>query len=410
MERLLAVVRSLGKGPDNGTFFQSLIAAASELTASEAASILEQDGDESLRFVAAPWFQREKLQTIKVPLAGSVAGWVFQNNQPLALQDAQSDARHFKDADQALGFKTLSILAVPVIYMGRSIGVLETVNKTDSAHYTEEDITVLETLACLAAASIANAAMQQRVQATYDEMSELERMKNDFIAITSHELRTPLGLILGHSTFLRELVGEKHREQLDTIIRNATRLKEIVENLSSVDNIQSGAARLRRRIFSMTKLIADVGAGFLPEARAKQVDFRLDVADDELMVEGDAAKITIVLSNLVKNALDFTDKGGHVVVMAERNAGCITVSVIDDGIGIPAKDLPHIFSRFYQVESHLTRRHGGMGLGLSAAKSMVELHGGRIWAESAEGRGSIFTFILPAETAPDETNPGVFTV
>jgi signal transduction histidine kinase len=285
--------------------------------------------------------------------------------------------------------------------------VLEALNKSNDDNYTGNDVAVLETLASLAAACMANAAMQKRAQATYEEMAELERMKNDFIAITSHELRTPLGLILGHSTFLRELAEEKHREQLDTIIRNATRLKDIVENLSNVDNFQNGAARLRRKMFSMTGLIADVSASLLPAARGKEIDFRIDVEDDELMVDGDAEKVGIALTNLAKNAIDYTDAGGHVIVTAQKIPGYVKVAVIDDGIGIPAKDLPHIFERFYQVESHLTRRHGGMGLGLSAAKAMVEMHGGRIWAESVEGKGSIFTFLLllDAESRPPAEGP-----
>jgi signal transduction histidine kinase len=106
----------------------------------------------------------------------------------------------------------------------------------------------------------------------------------------------------------------------------------------------------------------------------------------------------------VKNALTFTNSGGHVTIRSSLDTGCIKVAVQDNGVGIPAKDLPHIFERFYQVESHLTRRHGGMGLGLSVAKVMIEIHGGRIWAESTEGKGSTFTFLLPLKsknTVPD---------
>ncbi len=410
MERLLAVARGLSAAPEQETFLQLLISAASELTSSEAASVLEQDGSNQLRFVAAPWFHREMLQAVKVPLEGSAAGWVYQQKQPLILQDAQADARHNKDADRAANFTTRSLLAVPILYRGQPIGVLEVVNKRGDQPYNDEDVSILETLASLAGAAIANAALQRRVQATYDEMANLERMKNDFIAITSHELRTPLGLILGHATFLRELADEKHREQLDTIIRNATRLKEIVENLSNVDNVQSGAARLRRRTFSMTQVLTEVATSYLAEAREKGLDLRLSVEDDELRLEGDAEKISIALGNLIKNAIHYTDPGGHVVLVAERIPNHIKVSVIDDGIGIPDKDLPHIFDRFYQVESHLTRRHGGMGLGLSTAKAMIEMHGGKIWVESAEGKGSIFTFTLPLETPSERGRSKVFTV
>jgi len=410
MERLLAVARSLSAAPEQETFLQLLISAASELTSSEAASVLEQDTNNQLRFVATPWFHREMLQQVRVPLEGSAAGWAYQQKQPLILQDAQKDARHNKKVDRSLNFTTRSLLAVPILYRGQPIGVIEVINKREHKPYTDEDVTILETLASLAGAAIANTALQQRVQATYDEMANLERMKNDFIAITSHELRTPLGLILGHATFLRELADKKYREQLDTIIRNATRLKEIVENLSNVDNVQSGAARLRRRTFSMTQVLTDVATCYLAEAREKGLDFRLSVEDDELRLEGDAEKIAIALGNLIKNAIHYTDPGGHVIVVAERIPGFVKVSVIDDGIGIPSKDLPHIFDRFYQVESHLTRRHGGMGLGLSAAKAMIEMHGGQIGVESAEGKGSIFTFTLPLETPEEQGRSKVFTV
>jgi signal transduction histidine kinase len=137
---------------------------------------------------------------------------------------------------------------------------------------------------------------------------------------------------------------------------------------------------------------------FKGEARNKGVTLSATVAKGDLSIEGEAGKISIALSNLVKNAITFTDAGGHVFITAEAVPGYVKVSVVDDGIGIPPKDLPHIFDRFFQVESHLTRRHSGMGLGLSVAKVMIEMHGGRLWAESVQGRGSNFTFILPVDS------------
>ena len=207
-----------------------------------------------------------------------------------------------------------------------------------------------------------------------------------------------LDLILGHSTFLRELVGNEYQEQVDAIIRNATKLKEIIESLSSVDNYQTGGASLRSRKVSVTRIIEDVSASFRDMAVQKGVTLKVEFdRDQDLLVDADGSKIAIVLSNLVKNALTFTNEGGHVTIRGSLDSGFVKVVVEDDGVGIPAKDLPHIFERFYQVESHLTRKHGGMGLGLSVAKVMIEMHGGRIWAESMEGKGSTFTFLLPFE-------------
>ncbi|HRQ22753.1 MAG TPA: ATP-binding protein, partial [Anaerolineales bacterium] len=148
------------------------------------------------------------------------------------------------------------------------------------------------------------------------------------------------------------------------------------------------------------RIIEDVIASFSDMAGKKNIALKKDIpAGQDLPVEIDSGKISVALSNLVKNALTFTDEGGEVIVRGGQQPDFVQVSVQDNGLGIPANDLPRIFDRFYQVESHLTRRHGGMGLGLSVAKAMIEMHGGRIWAESGNGRGSTFTFILPTRAA-----------
>ena len=409
LERLLEVVRGLTTAPDLESFLQTVINEATELTDSELASILEYDETaEELRFLAMHWFQRDLLRPVGVPLEGSAAGWVFRRGQPLIIQDVKVDQRHFKVVDRVTKHVTHSLVAVPLLVRGEVVGVLEALNKKDNAHYTEEDLTILETLAALAAQAIQNVSLQRKVRATSIELAELERLKTDFIAIASHELRTPLGLILGHATFLRELSGEQYGEQLDMIIRNATKLKTIVENLSDVDNVQTGAARVRNHMVSLKKIIDDVIVTFQDEAVSKNITLEAEVAESPFYLDADGVKLSIALSNLVKNALQFTESGGHVTVSVQEDTGYYKVSVSDDGIGIPARDLPRVFERFFQVETHLTRRYGGMGMGLAVAKAMIELHGGRIWAESEEGKGSKFTFLLPTaqtRTFPPDSSP-----
>jgi len=397
LERLLEVVRGLTTTPDLESFLQTVISEATELTNSELASILEYDeGAEELRFLAMHWFQRDLLRPMGVPLDGSAAGWVYRRAQPLIIQDTKMDQRHFKVVDRVTRHETHSLVAVPLIVRGEVVGVLEALNKKDNAHYTEEDLAILETLAALAAQAMQNVTLQRKVRATAVELAELERLKTDFIAIASHELRTPLGLILGHATFLREMAGSDYAEQLDMIIRNATKLKEIVENLSDVDNVQAGAARIRSQKVSLAKTVEDVILTFQDEASSRNITLQSELGESAFYLDADEVKLGIALSNLVKNAIQFTESGGHVTVKVQEEAGDFKVSVSDDGIGIPARDLPHIFERFFQVESHLTRRYGGMGLGLAVAKAMIELHNGRIWAESEEGKGSTFSFLLPA--------------
>ena len=410
LERLLEITRNLSTALDLEPFLKTVISEACALTDSEAASILGYDktGNE-LEFLAVPWHYRDSLRGVRIPVKGSAAGWVYQEAKPLHVPDCKSDPKHFSALDFASAFETRSILAVPLMVKNRPLGVLEVVNKIGDAHYTEDDLIILETLAALAALATDSADLQHRIEAGNSEIAELDRLKSDFIAITSHELRTPLGLILGHATFLRELLSEEYHEQVDIIIKNASRLKEIVESLASVDNFQSGAARVRQRAVSMARVIEDVVASFSEMAAQREITLKAEPCQDDLLVEADGGKIAIALSNLVKNAIMFTDQGGHVFVAGELVPGYVKISVIDDGIGIPAKDLPFIFDRFFQVESHLTRRHSGMGLGLSVAKVMIEMHGGRIWAESMEGKGSNFIFLLPVNPVQAEAGSRVFS-
>jgi signal transduction histidine kinase len=398
LERLLEVVRGLTTAPDLESFLQTVINEAIELTNSELASILEYDESAAdLRFLAMHWFQRDVLRPVGVPLEGSAAGWVYRRAQPLIIQDVKVDQRHFKVVDRLTKHETHSLVAVPLMVRGEVVGVLEALNKKDEAHYTEQDLTLLETLGALAAQAMKNVNLQRKVRTTSIELAELERLKTDFIAITSHELRTPLGLILGHATFLRELAGAQYSQQLDIIIRNATKLKEIVENLSDVDNIQTGAARVRRQKVSLAKIAEDVTFLFQDEANSRNITLICEAGEVPCYVNADESKLNIALSNLVKNSIQFTEAGGQVTVKIQEDTGHVKVSVTDNGIGIPAGDLPRVFERFFQVETHLTRRYGGMGLGLSVAKAMIELHGGRIWVDSEEGKGSTFTFLLPME-------------
>jgi signal transduction histidine kinase len=325
------------------------------------------------------------------------------------INDARNDPRHSSRIDELIGFVTRSILVVPLVLHGRPMGAFEVFNKAGDSPYSEEDIFILETLASLAMTALHTNELESNITLPQDEARDLDRIKSEFIAITSHELRTPLGLILGHSTFLRELVGDGYKEQVDVIIRSATRLKEIIESLSSVDNFQTGGASLRSRKVSVRRIIEDVSASFRDMTVEKGVMLKVEIdRNQDLLVDADGNKIAIVLSNLVKNALAFTNKGGHITIRGGLDTGFVKIAVEDDGVGIPTKELSHIFERFYQVESHLTRRHGGMGLGLSVSKAMVEMHGGRIWAESTEGVGSTFTFLLPLEfknNAPSAAQP-----
>ncbi len=397
LARLLEVTRTLSNVVDLETYLQSILSAATELTESETAFLMEYDeAAQEFYFKYVSWFHRDAIKDVRVPLNESAAGWVFLHVKPLMINDVKNDTRHYRKIDELAGFTTRSLLGVPLMLHGRPVGVFQVFNRIGDSHYTEVDMLVLETLASLAVTAMQNDMLENHIVSSQAEARDLDRLKNEFIAITSHELRTPLGLILGHSTFLRELVGSDYHEQVDAIIRNASKLKEIIESLSRVDNYQTGSARVREHKVSITRIIEDVSASFRDIAIQKGVALKIEMErGHDLFVAAEGSKIAIVLSNLVKNAITFTNEGGHVTIRGEYESDFVKVSVEDNGVGIPTKDLAHVFDRFYQVESHLTRRHGGMGLGLAVAKAMIEMHGGRIWVESMDGMGSTFTFLLP---------------
>lgn len=399
LELLLNITRRLGRASDLDSFLLEVVLVGSQLTNSESCSILlyEQETD-LLKFVACPLDQIEILKTIRVPVDRSLAGWVYQNSQPLLVTDVSGNPRHFKGVDLDTGFTTHSLAAVPLFFQGSTIGVLEAVNKHHALNYNEDDLQILETLASQSAIAIMNFLLFDEIKRAYDEVQALEKLKTNFIAISSHELRTPLGLVIGHASFLDELISDpEQKQQLEVIIRSANRLKAIVEDLSNVNTFQTGSAKVRQNSISITNLIRKVTDRILEEAKCKSISLSVNLPDDPLTMEADEEKITIAINNLAKNALTFTDPGGHMRIEAERLPGYIQVSVSDDGIGIPAADLPRVFDRFFQVQSHLTRRHGGMGLGLSVAKAMIELHQGQIWVESIEGKGSTFSILLPLQ-------------
>ena len=411
LERLIEINRSLGSAKELDSLLNTVVDAACELLDSEYSVILmyEEETD-LLKYVSGPSAYREVMKRTRIPLENSIAGGAYRQATPINIPDVDKDPRVHPQIENILGFQVRSILAMPLTFRGETIGVIEVYNKRHAARYTEDDINILATLASQAAVVTLGTLLIEETEHTYKELEELESVKSNFIAIAAHELRTPLGLILGHASFLSEsLTDDLQKKQLEVIIRSATRLKKIVEDLSNVSNVQSESIRLHRKPVSLKHLIPYIVTQFQETSRSKHISLNVKIPESDLILECDEEKLNTALSNLVDNALTFTNENGHVWISAEQLPGYIKVSILDDGIGIPAKDLPRVFDRFFQVQSHLTRRHGGIGLGLSVAKAMIELHGGQIWVESIEGKGSNFSFLVPVTSPQNPTGSGVFS-
>lgn len=400
LERLIEISRTLTSTLELQPLLRAITEAAAEITDSEAASILLLDpGSGDLRFAAVPGWQGDKLQQVSVPVDRSIAGWVVRHRQPVIVDDVSHDPRFYIQVDKAIDFHTRSILATPLVFKDKVIGVLEAVNKRSRDQFTPEDVESLATLAAQAAIAIENARLLEQVQRAYEDLSQLERLKTDFIRVASHELGTPLTLILGYVSFLRERVQGDIANHLDVVIRNAQRMMRIMEDLSNLAQLESADVRPLLQSLDMNELITDVVTG-AKQSLDKVLTITLDLPDEPLMLEADWDRIHLALRHLVANAIKFTPAGGQICVRARREGSRVEVAVQDTGVGIPPDKLDHIWDPFYQAEEPITRRYKGIGLGLSIARRMVEMHGGRIWCESTPGQGSTFTFRLPIHPPP----------
>ncbi|HZY41167.1 MAG TPA: HAMP domain-containing sensor histidine kinase [Anaerolineae bacterium] len=396
LQRILEISQTLASTFDLDELLHLILSAATELTDTEAGSImlLNESGTE-LRFAASNGRELGKLATLHVPIGGSLAGSILLAGKPLVIDDVQRDPRHFTGIDKQLDFQSRSLLGVPLMLRERPIGVLEALNKHHNAGFTEEDGQLLMTLAAQAAVAIENARLVTALQKAYEQLNQVDQIKSNFIAIASHELRTPLGLILGYAAMLKDDVKPDGQAQLDVVLHSALKLRSLIDDMVNVQHIEEGQAQLDITEFVLQDLIQATVEAMREMSSTKEHELALDLPPEHLKLKADRAKLTIVLNNLLSNAIKFTDPGGHILISAHASNGEVQVHVADTGIGIPAEELERIFDRFYQVEPHLTRKYGGMGLGLAIAKGMVDLHGGRIWCESVAGLGSRFSFTVP---------------
>jgi len=236
---------------------------------------------------------------------------------------------------------------------------------------------------------------------------EAARLRDEFLATLSHELRTPLTAILGWAQMLRSgaLTPEKRERGLATIERNARAQAQLIEDLLDVSSILAGKLSLDLTAVAMPSVIASALETLRPAADAKGVGLMLTLAADGAVM-GDAQRLQQVIWNLLANAVKFTPRGGSVRVMCAETDSSVEVSITDTGKGISADFQPHVFERFRQADGATTRSHGGLGLGLSIVRQLVEMHGGSVSVFSqGEGLGACFTVRLP-RAGPQEQEPG----
>jgi PAS domain S-box-containing protein len=244
------------------------------------------------------------------------------------------------------------------------------------------------------------------------EAERLGRLKDEFLATLSHELRTPLQAVLGWSRLLMtgRIGAEETRQALATIERNAVQQAQLIEDLLDMSRVISGKLRLDVRPVNLSEITEAAVASARPSADAKEIRIEQLIDPYAPAVMGDAGRLQQVIWNLLSNAVKFTPRKGRVRVTVRREGSHLELEVADTGQGIAPEFLPHVFDRFRQADPSTTRRHGGLGLGLSIVRHLIELHGGTVTA-SSEGadRGATFTVRLPVsalQRGPDDRQQG----
>jgi signal transduction histidine kinase len=229
------------------------------------------------------------------------------------------------------------------------------------------------------------------------------RLKDQFLATLSHELRTPLNAILGYAQMLRtnSIAPEKRQHALDVVERNALVQQRLVEELLDMSRITTGKMRLDVAPVSIGALLRDAVDGIRPGAAAKRISVELDLDSSAGTLSADATRLQQVFWNLLTNAVKFTDAGGRIVASLRHGQAAVEVAINDTGVGIAPEFLPFVFDAFRQGEGRMERGHGGLGLGLTISKQLIELHGGTLHAFSnGVGQGATFVIRLPRPDNP----------
>jgi len=397
-----AVLYALGKSVNSRTeietILQKVVEAAVQLTGAEQGSLLlldERTGELHMR--AAKNFDEKFVRTFRLRTEDSLAGQALQTGKPLML-GGEADTR----------IKTLFLVRaaiyVPILVRGKAIGVLSVNNQRSQTSFDPRHQHSLGAIADYAAVAIDNAqlyrSLRDRAAALEIALGELEsadQLKEEMIQNLSHELRTPLTYIKSFTeTTLAGSQGTLTAEietGLRTIARKTDDLTRILDNMRALT--PEDQLKIKTGTVPVQVIVTPLVAQFEERARLQRVVIVPDLPEAPLAVVADPEKIQIVLRNLIDNAIKFSPDGGAVTVSARcLDDQYVEMVVSDTGLGIPADKLGQVFEHFYQVDGSRTRRFGGVGLGLAAAREIVRAHGSELTGDSRPGQGSIFRFRL----------------
>jgi signal transduction histidine kinase len=342
----------------------------------------------------------EPLATWELDSQYGIGAQALANRGAVIASSAQREAPFRPDLKR---LESESCAVLPLIPGDVPEGLLYTLNNR-SADLSRDQVDILAVLAGEAAVSIKNAQLFSQLQHAYEQLQELDQLKDEFISLASHELRTPLHSIRG---FVQLLLGDTiqdpatRQECLMRVDQQTEHLRRLVEELLDLSRIEAGRLVVEKAPMALGSVVRDVTANLKQMAKDKGVALELALPEFLPTIDADSLRMGQVFTNLVHNGIKFTAPPGEVKIVAERVNGEVIVRVADTGPGIPPDVLPRLFERFYQAGDPAARRVG-MGIGLYISRRIVEAHGGRIWVSSELGQGSTFCVALPVP-ATEET-------
>jgi signal transduction histidine kinase len=366
---------------------------------------LYEPDDDRLTVKAAQGYNLDALNEIPLSPGETTSGQAFQAGQvklfptPDSIVAARAsmtpeNRRMFAKATDGLG-QSQSVISMPLA-TGQKIGVLTLENRRRPGSFAPVDLPFWKAVADLIALAIENARLTQEFQ-EIQALSEANRLKAELISTLAHEMRTPLTSIKGFSTALlmeeANFSVETQREFLQIIDEECDILQNLIHDLLESSIIDAGLLRIEPQPVRLPRLAQGVVHDIAHQTEKHRL--LLDFPPDLPLVDADPQRVAQVLRNLLDNAVKYSPDGGLIVVRGEVREDEVVISVADQGVGIAPEDLNRLFEKFFRVKSGLGRHVVGSGLGLPICRTIVESHGGRIWAESKVGQGTTLYFTLP---------------
>ncbi|HEY7864073.1 MAG TPA: ATP-binding protein, partial [Thermoanaerobaculia bacterium] len=323
----------------------------------------------------------------------AIVTMVFRSGEIYVSNDLDRDPYVNKEMQRLVG--ATNAIFCPLRTEEQTLGVAVATNRPGG--FGPEEADAMTSFADAVSLLIRNARLYETLTGTVDELKRASRLKDHFLQNVNHELRTPLTSIVGWTDlFEEESVDEPTAKKGLRQIRHSARLlMALIDDLLDMARLDRGALVLDLKPVRLGELLSRALETVRPMAEAHGQALILAPLPELPVLRADPLRLQQILWNLLSNAIKFTPRHGRVILRAERDLERVLVAIEDDGIGIPEAELPHVFERFRQVDGSPTRRHPGLGIGLALVRSLVELHGGTIWAESVVGQGSRFTFALP---------------